>query len=163
MFPPGVSRPGARTGCRTPSPTLPPVASAPFGTPPPVTRGPRVLAGVSCGLQSLALLGFAGFYLYELSLGEGSDTSRVVMSAVVILLGAAALGALARGWFGDGGWPRTPTIVWHLLLLPVAVSLFQAGRTLLAWTVLVVAVATFGAALAVRREPDEDRDAAADD
>lgn len=132
------------------------MSSAPLGSPAPATRGPRVLAGVSCALQSLALLGFAGFYLYELSLGEGSDATRVVMSAVVILVGALGLGALARGWFGERGWPRTPTIVWHALLVPVAVSLFQVGRGLVAGVVLLVAVVTAVAAIAVRRDPDED-------
>ena len=102
------------------------------------------------------MLGFAGFYLYELALGEGSDATRVVMSAVVILLGAAGLGALARGWFRSGGWPRTPTIVWHLLLVPVGVSLLQAGLTALGITVLGLAGVTLAAALSVRRHPDEE-------
>jgi hypothetical protein len=132
------------------------VSSAPGGTPPPVTRGPRLAAGTSCALQALALFGFAGFYLYELTIGEGSDPTRVVMSAVIIVVGAVGLALLARGWFGDSGWPRTPTIVWHLLLIPVGVSLLQAGRTVLAWTVLVVALVTLLAALAVGRDRDED-------
>ncbi len=117
-----------------------------------------MLAGTTCALQALALVGFAGYYLYELGKGEGSDTARVVMSAVVILIGAAGLAALARGWFGERGWPRTPTIVWHLLLVPVGVSLLQAGRSALGTVVLVVAVLTLLAALAVRRDPDEDPD-----
>lgn len=132
------------------------MSSEPFGTPPAVGRGPRLLAGISCSLQSLALLGFAVFYLYELSLGEGSDAARVVMSAVVIALGAVGLGVLARGWFGHSTWPRTPTIVWHLLLVPVGVSLVQAGQTPLAWVVLLLAVLTLVAAIAVRRDSDED-------
>jgi hypothetical protein len=138
------------------SPRLAAVAAAPIGTPPPVTRTPRRVAGASCALQALALLGFAGFYLYELSIGEGSDAARVAMSAVVILLGAAGLAALARGWFSDRGWPRTPTIVWHLLLFPVGVSLLQAGQALLGWTVLLVALVTFLAALAARQEPEDE-------
>lgn len=132
------------------------MSSEPFGTPPPVARGPRLLAGVSCALQSLALLGFAAFYLYELSQGEGSDAGRVVMSAVVIAVGSVALALLSRGWFGESGWPRTPTIVWHLLLVPVGVSLVQAGQTPLAWVVLVLAVLTLVAALAARRDPDDE-------
>lgn len=127
----------------------------PFGTPPPVTRGPRLVAGASCALQAVALLGFAAFYLYELSIGEGSDATRVVMSAVVILLFAAALAVMARGWFSDRGWQRTPTIVWHLLLLPVGVSLLQAGQTLLGWVVLLLALVSGLAAIAAR-QADED-------
>ena len=132
------------------------MSTAPLGSPAPATRGPRVLAGISCLLQALALLGFAAYYLYELSLGEGSDATRVVMSALVILVGAVGLGVLAKGWFGERGWPRTPTLVWHLLLVPVAVSLFQAGRSLLASVVLLVALVTVVAAVAVRRDPEGD-------
>ena len=72
------------------------------------------------------------------------------MSALTILLGAAGLAALARGWLGDRRWPRTPTIVWDLLLLPVGVSLFQAGRTGLGWLVTGLALVTLGAAFTAR-------------
>ena len=132
------------------------MSSEPFGSPPTVARGPRLLAGISCALQSLALLGFTAFYLYELSQGEGSDTGRVVMSAVVIAIGGVGLALLSRGWFGESSWPRTPTIVWHLLLVPVGVSLAQAGQSPLAWMVLLLAVLTFAAAVAARRDPRED-------
>jgi cytochrome bd-type quinol oxidase subunit 1 len=145
------------------SPRLAAVAADTLGTPPPVARAPRRVAGAACALQALALLGFAGFYLYELSIGEGSDATRVAMSAVVILLGAVGLAALARGWFSERGWQRTPTIVWHLLLLPVGVSLLQAGQVLLGWAVLVVALVTFLSALAARQDPDEDDERPASD
>ena len=85
--------------CRTP-PHAAPAAS------------PRVLTGV----QALALAGFAVYYVVELVLGEGSDAIRVLMSALLILVGAAGLGVLARGWLGVAAWPRTPTIVWNALL-----------------------------------------------
>ncbi len=133
-----------------------------MGTPPPVTGGARRLAGTSCALQAVALLGFAGFYLYELAIGEGSDATRVVMSAVVIVLFAAGLAALARGWFTGRGWQRTPTMLWHALLVPVGVTMLQAGQPLIGWVLLLVAVVGFLAALAVRGgddrsvEPDAD-------
>ncbi len=111
-------------------------------------------------MQSLALLGFAAFYVYELAIGEGSDAGRVVMSALLILLGAVGLGLLAKGWLGERRWPRTPTVVWDLLLLPVGASILQAGRTGLGWAVLGLALATLGAAL-LARVPDVDFDDAA--
>jgi len=132
------------------------VDAEPLGSPPPVTRTPRRVAGLSCTLQALALLGFAGFYLYQLSIGEGSDPTRVAVEAVVILVGAAGLAALARGWFSERAWPRTPTLVWHVLLVPVGVGLLQAGQAPLGWTVLLVALVTFVAALAARQDADED-------
>ena len=44
---------------------------------------PRLLTGV----QALALAGFAVYYVVELVLGEGSDATRVLMSALLILVG----------------------------------------------------------------------------
>ncbi|NHI19793.1 hypothetical protein H9L10_02960 [Phycicoccus endophyticus] len=109
-----------------------------------------MVAAAACVVEALALAGFAAFYLYELARGEGSDAARVAMSAVTILLGAAGLAALARGWLGAARWPRTPTVVVNLLLLPVGVSLLQAGRPVLGVVVLALAVVALGATVAAR-------------
>ncbi len=93
------------------------------------------------------------YYVVELVLGEGSDATRVLMSALLILLGAAGLGALTRGWLGTGAWPRTPTIVWNVLLLPVGLGLIQGNRALVGWVVIGTALVTSLAAIAAR-EPD---------
>ena len=82
--------------------------------PDPSSRGPRRLAALLTGLQALALAGFAVYYVVELVLGEGSDAIRVLMSALLILLGGVGLGLLARGWLGSAQWPRTPTLVWNV-------------------------------------------------
>lgn len=132
-------------------------ANPSFHTAPAPGSGPRRVAAVLCAGQALALLGFAAFYVYELVIGEGSDAGRVVMSAVLIAVGALGLALLARGWLGEQRWPRTPTIVWDLLLLPVGISLLQAGRTGLGWLVLVLALLTLGAAF-VARVPDVEFD-----
>ncbi|MBR7743875.1 hypothetical protein KC207_11295 [Phycicoccus sp. BSK3Z-2] len=116
----------------------------------------RLVAAVSCAVQALALFGFAVFYVYELSIGEGSDTGRVVMSAVLIALAGAGLGRLAWGWVRRAWWPRTPTILWNGLMLPVGYSVLQAGTPLVGWAVLVVAVVTLVAALRTPpRQPDD--------
>ncbi len=120
-------------------------------------RRARLVAGALCAVQAVALVGFAAFFLYELAAGEGSAAARVVTSALTILLGAVGLGLVARGWLGERRWPRTPTIVWNLLLLPVGASLLQAGRTGLGWLVLGLALATLAAAFTVRL-PDEGPD-----
>lgn len=122
---------------------------------PAAPRGSRTAAAALCAVQSLALLGFAAFYLYELGAGEGDDAGRVVMSALVILLAAVGLAALARGWTRWTRWPRTPTVVWDLLLLPVGFSLLGAGTTLPGAAVLAVAVLTLVAAFRAP-QPDED-------
>lgn len=120
------------------------------------SRGARVVAGVLCGLQALVLLAFAAFYLYELVLGEGSDATRVVMSALVIVLAAIGLAALSRGWFRWTRWPRTPTVLWDLLLLPVGWGLVQGGRGAVGGLVVAVALVTGGAALLAPRPEDPD-------
>lgn len=116
-------------------------------------RRSRRLAALVTGLQALALAGFAVFYVVELVLGEGSDATRVLMSAVLILVGAVGLGLVVRGWLGTAQWPRTPTIVWNAILLPVGFSLVQGTRVLVGWTVIVVAVVAIVAAW-VARDPD---------
>jgi hypothetical protein len=119
----------------------------------PSPRGSRRVAALLSGLQALTLAGFAVFYVVELALGEGSDAVRVVMSALLILVGAVGLGILARGWLGAASWPRTPTIVWNAILIPVGISLVQGTRVVVGWAVLVVAVVGIGAAW-MARDPE---------
>ena len=116
-----------------------PPAAAPASAP--SRRDPfRLIAAALCGLQALVLLGFCAFYLWELVQGAGDDPTRVVMSIVLIAVFAVLLGVLGRGWLQGANWPNTPTIVWNVLLLPVAWSLFQAGRGVLALALAVVGV-----------------------
>lgn len=116
------------------------------------TGGARRIAALITGVQALVLVGFAVFYIYELSVGAGSDASGVAVSALLIGVTAVALLVLTRGWLGDGEWPRTPTIVVNLLLLPVGWSLAQAGRTALGWTVIAVALVATIVAFATRAD-----------
>ena len=78
--------------------------------------------------------------------------------------------AMARGWVRLADWPRTPTLLWNILLLPVAWSLLQSGRSLVAVGVAAVAVLSVAAALGARPndpirrdEPDEPGDAVGPD
>lgn len=108
----------------------------------------RLIAASACGLEAVALAAACAFYLYELVSTPVADPARVAMSALLIAVFAVALGVLARAWLAGADWPRTPTIVWNVLLLPVAWSLHGGGRTLVAVSVAVVALAGLGAALA---------------
>lgn len=105
------------------------------------------------------LLGFCAFYLWELVQGAGDDPTRVVMSIVLIAVFAVLLGVLGRAWLRGANWPNTPTIVWNLLLLPVAWSLFQAGRGMLALALAVVGVL---GVVAAARADTSDRDGTGD-
>ena len=122
--------------------------------PDPSSRGPRRLAALLMGAQAAVLAGFSAFYLYELAIGEGSGVSRVVMSAALILVGAMALALVARAWVRDAEWPRSPTIVWSLLLVPVGIGLVRGGVTLVGWAVVAVGVVTALAAVASRAADD---------
>jgi hypothetical protein len=121
--------------------------------PDPSSRGPRRVAAVLTGLQALALAGFAVYYVVELVRGEGSDGTRVVMSALLIVVAAAGLAVLARGWLGSAAWPRTPTLVWNAILLPIGISLVQGNQVAVGWLVLLMAVVLIGAAW-VARDPE---------
>jgi len=108
------------------------------------------VAGGLCLVQALVLVGLAVFYLVELFAGAGSDQARVLVSAVLILVVAAALALLARLWWSGSTWATTPTVLWNLLLVPVALSVVQAGQLLLGILLVMVLVPTILAALAGR-------------
>jgi len=114
------------------------------------------VAGGLCLVQALVLVGLAVFYLVELFAGAGSDQARVLVSAVLILVVAAALALLARLWWSGSTWATTPTVLWNLLLVPVALSVVQAGQLLLGILLVVVLVPTILAALAGRVPTNRD-------
>jgi hypothetical protein len=157
-----VRRPGGPTSLaqvtdEPAAPDFPSGSSEGEGGRPPVRRGrdtARDVAAAVCAVQALSLVGFVVFYLVELVQGAGDDPTRVVMSALLILVFAVGIGALARGWWRGANWPNTPTIVWDLLLLPVAWSLLQAGRGVVA--LLVGGVAVAGIVSAVRADTSEE-------
>lgn len=100
-------------------------------------------------VQALVLAGFGAFYVVEMVAGATDDLTRAATSALLILVFAALLLVLARGWGREVDWPRTPTLLWNALLLPVAWSLYQSDRPLVALAVAVVAILTGAASLAV--------------
>jgi hypothetical protein len=116
----------------------------------------RDLAGLVCAVEALALAGFCAFYLWELTQGASDDPARVVMSAVLIAIFAVGIGLLARGWWSGANWPSTPTVVWNLLLLPVAWSLFQSDRDLVAAVVALVAATGLVGAVAADTSTEDD-------
>ena len=111
-------------------------------------------------MQVVALLGFVGFYLWELTQDSSGDVARVVMSALLIAVFAVGIGAMARGWVRGDNWPNTPTVVWNALLLPVGWSLVQSGHGLVG--PLVIVVALVGIVAAIRADTTDAEDASAD-
>ncbi len=117
-----------------------------------------VVAALLTALEALVLLAFAGFYAYEIVVGAADSLTTAMTSAALILVFGIALLFVARGWARGQGWPRTPTVVWNALLLPVAWSLRESDQTLIAVAVAALALAGIAAALASppsHREQDE--------
>jgi hypothetical protein len=110
-------------------------------------RGSHRAAGLLTLVEAVAVLGFALFYVYEMVTGATDDLARAATSGVLILVFGLGLLALARGWARGAAWPRTPTVLWNALLLPVAWSLHESDRTPLALAVGVLAVASIAAAV----------------
>ena len=126
-------------------------------------RGSHRAAGLLTLGEAVAVLGFALFYVYEMVTGATDDVTRAATSGALILVFGLGLLALARGWNRAADWPRTPTVLWNALLLPVAWSLHESDRTPVALAVGLAAVASIVAAVSApgRRadgSPDGERD-----
>ena len=104
-----------------------------------VHRSWATAAGVVCVLHVLVLAGLAVFYGIEFTRGEGNPTT-VLMSGVLILVGAALMAVLARAWFVGSGRAAVPTCLWNGLLIPVVVALFGAQETAIATGLLILVV-----------------------
>lgn len=100
---------------------------------------PRVAALV-CAAEALLLLATAAILARELITGTADDASTAGMTLAVSALFAALLLVLAAHWWRGRRWPRTPTIVWNLLLLPAAWTLGTGGATALAIGLAAAAV-----------------------
>ena len=102
--------------------------SVPPATVPPRRVGtPGLVAAAIIGLQALGFAAFA--LLFPLVAAERASLSSTshVMFSVVMALFAAGLGLVARGLWRGLRWPRTATVVWLVLLLPVGWAMVQAG------------------------------------
>lgn len=121
---------------------------------------PAAWLGASCGtaLEGLALVVMAGVSVYSALTDTASQTTRAVTEAVMLLVLAVGVLLLAVNLLRRRRLARTPTLLWNGMLVPVGFSLMTGGAGALGVTTLIVAVATFVAALAVpsyRPEDDE--------
>jgi len=100
----------------------------------------RPVGAAVTGALTLALLGLAGFYVYELGIGASDSPARVIMSIVLFLVFAAAGAAMTRAWLRGLTWPATPTLVIGALLVPTAWSVIQAGQVVPGLVIALLAV-----------------------
>lgn len=103
------------------------------------------------GLETLALLGIAAFYVYELVLGHGTDLVVVIMSVVTILVFVIGLVYTAKGLRARHPRAQAPAIAVNFLLLPLGIAMFQFAPWWLAGLVVVVSVATIAAVFLMGR------------
>ena len=95
--------------------------------PPSHLTPPALAAAAVSVVEALLLLVTAGLYGLELADGRAEDPSTASMSMVVAIIFAILLLALAGAWAKGARWPRTPTVVWNVLLLPAAWTLVQSS------------------------------------
>lgn len=98
-------------------------------------------------MEALAAIGWAVFEVLRAGTGRTSTVGVAVALGALLVAFAGGLGLMALGWRRGAGWPKTPTVVWNLLLLPVAWSLLQ-GSVLAGAAVGLLALGGIAAAVA---------------
>ncbi len=108
-------------------------------------------AALVAAVHVVLLLGVAGFYGLELSRGEGSSTTNVVLSLGLIVAFALLLALLARVWWTGSTRAVVPTVVWNALLVPVVIALYGAEDRLVASALLALVLAGLVTAVTAAR------------
>lgn len=117
---------------------------------------PRV-AGTVCLVESALLFVTAGMYALELLADQAFDANTASMSLVVSLIFALLLLAVGMSWLRGRVWPRTPTIVWNLLLLPASWTLGTSTGLWFGLGLALLAVVGIAAALLSPAHDFDDR------
>ena len=112
---------------------------------------PGLVAAAIIGLQALGCAVFAVFFPLMAAQRAALSSTSHVMFSVFIALFAGGLGLVARGLWRGLNWPRTATVVWLVLLVPVGWALVQAGWWLVGVLILASAVAGIAAVAAEGR------------
>jgi hypothetical protein len=95
--------------------------------PPPRAGMPGMVAAAIIGLQALGCAVLAVAFPVAAAHDAGLSTVSHVMFGVFTGLFAACLWFAARGLWRGLSWPRTASVVWLVVLLPVAWTLVQSG------------------------------------
>lgn len=105
-------------------------------------------AGWWIGAQGVALLVLTGWLAVDLLTGRAEDVGRGLGVVVIALCGAVAAGALAWALSVGKRLARTPTMLWHGLLVLVGISVTGSGEPVTGVVLIVVGV--IGCVLALR-------------
>lgn len=117
------------------------------------------LAAALVGIEGLVALGYAIVWGYLSLTGKPTDQTASLMGAVFVALGGMLLLRMAVALWKVDVWPRVPTIVLQLMLVPVSWSLaFTLGNTAVGVPLLVVAIALLVLLFSKAVREDFDRD-----
>ena len=118
-----------------------PAAARPYYAPGERRTTQLALAAALVGVEGLVVLGYALTWGYLSLAGEPTDQTASLMGAVFVGLGALLLLRMSVALWQVEVWPRVPTIVLQLIMVPVGWSLaFRLGNTIVGVPVLIVAV-----------------------
>ena len=89
---------------------------------------PLLVVALIVLVEAVCVAGAAGYLAVESAVGDPDDPLSSWLSGVLAALLAAGLVLVGLGLLRARRWARSPAFVVSLLLLPVGVSLLQAGR-----------------------------------
>lgn len=104
------------------------------------------LLAILIGIESLAVLFGASFFLSQLFVQQATSLSGSVVIFVITLLIGIGLVATAIGTFRAKTWVRGPILTWQILQVAVAISFFQGEEfwPVIGWLLLALSIASVG-------------------
>lgn len=91
--------------------------------------------------EALALLGVAGWYIYNLINSTAASFGGAVFSLFLIVLVAVWLLVVGHFFFRGMRWTRAAALVWQLFMIVIAVPTLQGGVVLVGLMLLLPAAA----------------------
>lgn len=93
----------------------------------PPRPGAVVLISAVLVFEALALLGVAGWYVYNLATSTPTSMGGAVFSLFLIVLVAVWLLVVGHFFFRGMRWTRAAALVWQLFMIVIAVPTLQGG------------------------------------
>ncbi|MER1995663.1 MAG: hypothetical protein ABTA24_04075 [Arthrobacter sp.] len=107
---------------------------------PPRPAGAGLISAVLV-FEALALLGVAGWYVYNLINSTATSLGGAVFSLFLIVLVAVWLLVVGHFFFRGMRWTRAAALVWQLFMIVIAVPTLQGGVVLVGLLLLLPAAA----------------------
>ncbi|MGO1545358.1 MAG: hypothetical protein ACTHXA_13580 [Gulosibacter sp.] len=93
------------------------------------------------GLESIMMIGVAGFLIYELITQPALSVATSIALVILAAIGAAFLAAVTLGILRGQTWARSAGIVWQVLQTAVAVVILQGDiAQVLGWALALVSL-----------------------